>query len=68
MTNHPTWPGTDLPKSTDNAFSAHKTGERSIFAQDTQFQLHAGRFKTSQRAAVVLANKHSGTFSRAGAV
>lgn len=64
----PTWPGTDLPKSTDNAFSLFKDGRPSIFATDTQFQLHSGRFKTHQRAAVVLANKHSGTYSKAGAV
>lgn len=63
----PTWPD-GTPKSIANSFSAHKTGDKSIFAQDTQFQLHAGRFKTHQRAAVVLANKHSGTYSKAGTV
>jgi hypothetical protein len=63
----PTWPD-GTPKSIANSFSAHKTGERSIFAQDTQFKLHTGRFKTSQRAAVVLATRHSGTYSKAGPV
>lgn len=63
----PTWPGTDLPKSTDNAFSLHKTGRPSIFAEDSQFKLHTGRFKTSQRAAV-LSQRHSGTYSKAGPV
>ena len=61
----PTWPSGQA-KSTDNAFSSWKDGRPSIFATDTQFKLHTGRFKTTQRA--VLADRHGGTFSRAGVV
>jgi hypothetical protein len=59
----PTWPD-GTPKSIANSFSAHKTGAPSIFATDTQFKLHTGRFKTTQRA--VLADRHGGTYSKAG--
>ena len=65
----PTWPD-GTPKSIANSFSAHKAGTPSIFAQDSQFKLHTGRFSTSQRVLVerILADRHSGTYSKAGAV
>lgn len=63
MSKYPTWKD-GTRKSTGNAFSLHKTGAPSNFATDTQFKLHTGRFKTTQRA--VLADRHGGTYSKAG--